>query len=201
MPNKFRVAFSGLIFAVFLMLLAASSALASDIGVTVTKAASVINLDDVIVPGDTAKLEAVLRQAKAQGLPIYIMLDSRGGDVDEGMAMGRLLRRYGVSTMHKSCSSSCVFIFMGGVNRFAHTNLGQSDEVKLGVHRPEMGEAHVASPNAFTTAMMKMLKDYTIEMSGSDAFYNFMMQIPFSSLYDISYAEAVRLNVVNQALP
>ena len=173
---------------------------ASDISVSTSPSAVIISVDDVIVPGDATKLEAALNTAKVYGHPILVRLNSRGGDVDEGMAMGHLIRNAGASTLHKSCSSSCVFVFMAGVGRFTHSNLGQSADVYFGVHRPELAESFVASPTPFSAAMMKKLKDYTVEMSGSDMFYDFMMQIPFSSPYSLSLSEAVKLKVITQML-
>jgi hypothetical protein len=56
---------------------------------------------------------------------------SDGGDIDAGMALGRLLRRLGVFALvgkDDRCLSACVFAFMGGERR--------SVAGQLGIHRP-----------------------------------------------------------------
>lgn len=70
-----------------------------------------------IAEGDAARFERVLRQSQ----PVSeVLLDSRGGLVIEGLAMGRAIRRAGLSTRIPKgarCASSCADIFMGGIAR------------------------------------------------------------------------------------
>ena len=58
-----------------------------------------------------------------------VRLESRGGRVKEGMAMGLLLRERGMDTFVSSeCSSACVTAFAGGARRLI------TAEAKLGLH-------------------------------------------------------------------
>jgi hypothetical protein len=66
---------------------------------------------------DAARLRTVLREAK----PIdNVILISGGGILDEAMAMGRMLREFGATTLLREdgqCISACNFLFMGGAVR------------------------------------------------------------------------------------
>jgi hypothetical protein len=74
-----------------------------------------------------------------------VHLDSRGGRVAEGLALGALLRDRSVDTVVTSeCSSACVTAFAGGTRRLI------SSEAKLGLHSAGgkgVGAAAVASAN------------------------------------------------------
>lgn len=162
---------------------------AAQVNVYTSNGHKMVMLSDVIVAGDAARLEAALAQAGASPL---VYLASRGGDVDEGMAMGRLLRKYNATVTHGYCASSCVFAFLGGTNRLARSHGGAA----LYIHRPELAEAYVAAPSPFAKQMLDMLRDYTVEMIGSDSFYNIMMRVPFSTPRAFSYEALYQMRVV-----
>jgi len=149
-----------------------------------------ITLDDVIVPGDSARFQQALAAAQATGKPVALRLNSRGGDVDEAMTIGRTLRQAGVETFHRQCDSSCIFIFMAGVKRHTQAGMGDTLAYTMLLHRPQLGDMHVASPSAFTAQMMGMLKGYMAEMVGSNALYDNMMLVPFSAPRPIRLSEA-----------
>jgi hypothetical protein len=100
-----------------------------------------IAADGKIVPGTAAKLRQVIQSLAGQRLPILI--NSQGGIVAEAMAMGRLIRRNGLSVAvadtHLSecqpagktckdrralaslpalCASACSLVLAGGVRRY-----------------------------------------------------------------------------------
>ena len=154
----------------------------------------IVRVSDVIDSGDAERLEQVLHQASTSGKPLMIHMDSRGGDVDVSMAMGRIIRQYQATTTHGYCASSCVFAFLGGSQRLMSNNSG----AMLYVHRPELAEAYVANPTAFGKQMLDMLRDYIVSMTGSAALYDTMMTIPFSNPRTLCYNEAQSMNVVTQ---
>lgn len=182
------------IIALIAFLLMATPAYSGDILVQPSKdgAYQYIYFRDVIVPKDDVKLEQSLKQAAATGKPIVVDLESRGGDVDVSMAMGRSIRRYNAVTYHRKCSSSCVFAFLGGVQRYSIN----SDKYALIIHRPELGEAQVKNPTAFGQKMLNMLRDYIVEMIGKPDLYDVMMTVPFSDKHALSNKEAVMMNAV-----
>ena len=156
-----------------------------------------VHVDGVIIPGDAQRLEQGLAQAQQSGKPIAVMLASRGGDVDEAMVMGRLIRRYQANTYHQNCASSCVFVFIGGVQRYTVA----SGPDALVVHRPELAEAYVSRPNPFAKKMLDMLRDYIAVHTGSTNLYEAMMLIPFSQPYSFSAQQAMSMGVVTMVLP
>lgn len=158
-----------------------------------------IHVTGEIIGGDAQQLEQALRQAQGQGLghQIAVMLDSRGGDVDVSMAMGQLIRRYHAVTYHAYCASACVFTFLGGDQRY----FSQDSGAMLNVHRPELAEAHIAHPTAFTTQMLEVLRTYIASMTGSSSLYNAMMLIPFSSPRALLPSEAQSMQVTTVVLP
>ena len=173
------------------LLLIALPSQAAQVEIKTADGQSLVMLSDVIVPGDAARLEQALAQIGNNPL---VYLDSRGGDVDEGMALGRMLRRHGAIVSYGYCASSCVFAFLGGVKRLANSRSG----AYINVHRPQLAEAYVASPSPFAKRMLDMLRDYTVEMIGSDDFYNEMMRIPFSAPQFLPIATLRSMNVLTQ---
>jgi len=73
-----------------------------------------------IEPGDTRKVANFLGTMKT---PIFtIILDSQGGDVDEAIRIGELIKFAWIGTEVQSerlCASSCFFLFLAGSGRIA----------------------------------------------------------------------------------
>ena len=70
--------------------------------------------------GDDAKFQAFLAQPRAQ--PIRVLyLSSHGGRITPAFAIGRMVRKAGITTAIQAdsavCSSACTFVFAGGVRR------------------------------------------------------------------------------------
>lgn len=148
-----------------------------------------IVIDGQIWPGDEQKLAAVLQENA--GKKVEVMLNSPGGDVDVSFVMGRQLRGVAASTYYKYCASSCVLIYMGGTQRAA----SYGTDAVMRIHRPQLAEAYVAHPDAFSSSMMKMFENYVVEMTGTADYYNEMMKVPFSTPHDFSPGQLVKLGV------
>lgn len=82
-----------------------------------------ISLTGPFEPGDSDRLKTILEDLKGRGgikpggSLATLSLDSRGGALEEGMRVGRLLRQFEVSTIVRSgklCLSSCAIAFLGG---------------------------------------------------------------------------------------
>lgn len=157
----------------------------------------VIQVTGEIVGGDAERLQQALTQAAGKG-QVAVMLDSRGGDVDVSMAMGRAIRSAGVATYHGYCASACVYAFLGGVTRYFTPDDGVA---MLNVHRPQAAEAHAANPTAFTAQMLQLLENYIVSMTGSGSFYRLMMQVPFASPRALTLSEALSLQVATARQP
>jgi hypothetical protein len=70
--------------------------------------------------GDDEKFRAFLAQPRAQ--PIRVLyLSSHGGKITPAFAIGRMVRKAGITTAIQAdsavCSSACTFVFAGGVRR------------------------------------------------------------------------------------
>lgn len=82
-----------------------------------------IRASGAILPGDADQLAATLLSLERQGslsaagLRAIVSFDSRGGALDEGMRIGRLLRKVGAGTLIRAgdrCLSACAMAFVGG---------------------------------------------------------------------------------------
>jgi hypothetical protein len=82
---------------------------------------SAANEPDRPYPGDAAMLRRLLERKRAAGGYAEIRLWSGGGNLMEGVELGRVLRQY-QATVHvvrgTSCVSACTVAFMGGLFRF-----------------------------------------------------------------------------------
>ena len=107
-----------------------------------------------IRPGDLGKLKAVLGGRSVQkGMPIYLDLNSQGGNFHEAIKIGRFALDNYLSTKigrNSQCLSACAVIFMAGTRL---TTVGNSLErrmhvtARLGFHAPFIGVAGMADAN------------------------------------------------------
>jgi hypothetical protein len=66
-----------------------------------------------------------------------ILITSHGGDLDSALHIGREIRHQQFSTdIHEYCESSCAFLYIAGIRRFAHQGSRISADSSLGVHQP-----------------------------------------------------------------
>ena len=86
-----------------------------------------IELDGFIGPDSTIMVERLIKRLETcisvqdgEKVPNKIYMNSDGGYLYDGYAMGRLFRKYEMATMvvgNQKCSSSCAAAFLGGVIR------------------------------------------------------------------------------------
>lgn len=96
----------------------------------------VIALQGMVTPSASYKFDDVVRKAKAQGCvrPLTLMLESPGGLVDAGLALGRGVHDEGMRTVARyACASSCANIFMGGSERILW-----GSRAAIGLHQPSL---------------------------------------------------------------
>ncbi len=66
-----------------------------------------------------------------------VMIKSHGGDLKVAMDIGKQIRWSKFNTdMHGYCESACVFIYVGGIQRYVHLNSQIVENSQLGVHQP-----------------------------------------------------------------
>lgn len=151
--------------------------------------------------------------------PISIFLNSSGGDVDEAMKIGRLIRKYNINTKIAAgdfCLSSCFLVYMSGVRRdlgfevYIDTTLKQpystSYELSpLGIHRPYFDREKFADlPSNVASKMYKAKQDdvesFLSEMGAENFFIQKMKNTPSDEMFTLTldiYDKAVANNQIS----
>jgi len=117
------------------------------------------NLKGTIPPGD-----------------LFFRLNSRGGNVESAIAIGRqlrLMRATAVTWDTAPCYSSCVFILAGAIRRFLGGNIG--------IHRPyslSTEKRDYDNVQREHRRIASLAKAYLEEMNVSPALFDAMMRIP-----------------------
>lgn len=96
---------------------------------------------DRLLPGDEDTFAQFLAQPRSEPIRI-VYLDSRGGNTQTAIAIGRSIRAHGIDTAFHvgrgRCVSACTTVFLGGVERYYIGSEGVQDGVAtrlgLGFH-------------------------------------------------------------------
>ena len=161
-----------------------------------------------IATGDTSKFQAMLNEKKAEPgkTRIWLLLDARGGDLDESFRLGRLLRKYSAYTSHGQCVGSCVYAFMGGKIRHytphvPHPEMSPNpaDLTGLWVYEPYVMSKVIpmAASNPKIAQALKDVKEYTVEMTGKTKFYESVTKIPHTKPIRMNSSNAFDMNVAS----
>jgi hypothetical protein len=116
-----------------------------------------------------------------------LSLDSRGGDVDAALAIGRLMRNakfpvrdisFVTKVMHEHrCYSACVFILGAGLRR----NVYSPDEI-VGIHRPYFAQLDqkysTAEIRQIRSIQNKAIREYLVEMDIAENLLDAMLAVP-----------------------
>lgn len=147
---------------------------------------------DQIMVGDAQKLEqAIARHRLGIGMRVHMI--SQGGDVDESLRIGRVLRRHAATVTHgHQCASSCVLAFLGGTRRIGNAS------AQLVVHQPEATQRLKAINTPAAWAVLNAVKDYTVDMLGTRHFYDAMIVEPFGRPRALSFHELSTMRVVTE---
>jgi hypothetical protein len=159
-----------------------------------------IFLEGRIDEGAAERLRDELARREIESARVF--LNSPGGLLLEGMELGRLIRRRGFSTyigrqrengadaLAGSCSSACVFAFIGGVYRFA---LPQS---RIGVHRFSSispADADADMVQLVSAAIIKYIKEMGVDVDLFDR----MSRRGKEQILILSERDLLQLRVVN----
>lgn len=136
-----------------------------------------IEAEGTIIPGDAARLVAMLNALPpSDGYP-GISLNSPGGSLIEGILLGQAFRQFGVETVVRSgkeCHSACAVAFLGGTRQYA-TGKGVGRTLEVGAHLGFHGfsstdERVVLINEAFDAARVlnSIVVGYANEMTGID---------------------------------
>ena len=154
---------------------AASDALSIDFIAPEQDGASSANwsifLDGLIDEGAAERLRDELERRDIASARVY--LNSPGGILQQGMALGRIIRQRGFSTyvgrtresagdvLPGGCSSACVFAFIGGVYRFA------PPQSRIGVHRfssMASGDADPDTVQMVSAAIVRYIREMGVDV-------------------------------------
>lgn len=151
-----------------------------------------VSLTGEIRPGDTQRLKDVIAHAEyslsAKGLKArasLVLLHSPGGDLLEGMKLGRLIRSRQIGTTVAAdsvCASSCVLVLAGGVKRIPSGRV-----VVHSFYSPALlGTNDFALAEKKYSAASEVVRIYLKEMRISSALLDEMMRIPHFKSHDLS---------------
>ncbi len=159
-----------------------------------------VTLAGSIVPGDGETFARFLSGPHARPLRV-VYLDSGGGKVLEGIAIGRAIRRAGLVTAvdaHAArCDSACTLIFAGGVRRhYIHGEdvyEGMSGRSGLGFHTAHRPGSRVEADTLSDRGTDNMRRFYG-EM-GQPGAMTLVEKAAFNSLYRASGSTALTLGI------
>lgn len=146
-------------------------------------------IEGEIEPGDYDKLEALV---SSKGWYVHtVTIGSRGGDIEEALKIGRLIREMRFATIvpvsregeghhpildpsNATCASACFYIFVAGVYRVGGD---------LGIHRATPSDEYLNAVQ-FDEAIeeyrrfRQMITDYIVEMGVSTDYVDRIFSIP-----------------------
>lgn len=157
-----------------------------------------IALQGRIGPGATAAFDAVVERARAKGCGVpWIVLESGGGTLDDGIALGKEVHLSGYSTMvGRSCASACGLIFMGGRERIL---LGP--QARIGLHQASRRssarpEVRSCISSRYDSAYRK-IRSYLQMVIGeaSEAVHTRALETPCDSMTWVRSDEAIAMKI------
>jgi hypothetical protein len=148
------------LFALALVSFSPDSGVALEFTVKEYRGQRVLLLEGGIEENDSEQFENALRQA---GQIAEVLLDSSGGLEREGLTIGRLIRRRGLSTRilaKARCESACADIFLGGVARRVE------EGGRYGIHMATAMASKYAIKRAATSIMKHIEENGRIDYEG-----------------------------------
>jgi hypothetical protein len=139
-----------------------------------------VQLTGNVKAGDLGKIQAQFQTVReklssfaADPSQTFLYLNSPGGDLHEAMAIGRWVRKIGMTTLvlpTGRCYSSCVYIFAAGLHK---TVTGQ-----VGIHRPYLTAAPVGGVDATMKNALRSSQEYFADMNIPIQLADTMFSIP-----------------------
>ncbi len=128
---------------------------------------------------DAALVRSYLAKSKPDA-HVSLFIQSKGGDVETAMEIGRALRAVNARVSTDKCFSACVLVFIGGVNRSVSSSAARG--WGLGIHRlyfaslsPKMASSDIARRRR---AANEGVKSYISSMNVSGLLFEMMEAIP-----------------------
>jgi hypothetical protein len=169
-----------------------------------TGATWLLYLDGLIDNDAATRLAAVIERERIGAATVYF--NSPGGKLVAAMAVGRVVRSHGFSTVigvrttdvrqpaAGTCFSACPFAFAGGVQR---SMLGGSE---VGVHLA-VNSVPVPDEAAFQQRVSQDAATYLESMGIAPGLLTLMSQASHAAIRPLTPQEAVRLRLINAQPP
>jgi len=157
-----------------------------------------LNLSGKIFNGDASKFESFLEHSERLTLERYIpklrIIDVDGGDVEESLKIGLLIRKFQLSVeipYGSHCYSSCIFLLAGGVDRHP--------EGKVGIHRPyfddlDSKKTYLEIRNQ-RDRINDLISDYLNQVDVSEQILQLMLAVPPEEIKILSLQELQQLRL------
>ncbi len=157
-------------------------------------------LSGPIYPGDDSVLAEFLHKVRPRKISV-LYLNSYGGNLEAGLAMGRMVRQAGLTTAvnadRTECDSACTFIFAGGVKRHYVNGdkifAGFTSMSGLGYH-PVTRRGNRMTPNMKASEATDRARRFFAEM-GQPGAGELADRAGINSLYRPSGSMALQLNI------
>ncbi len=162
--------------------------------------------------GDASKLSKLLPVAKSRAGPderdgllgptAVVGVDSPGGDVDEAMRMGRLLRQHSATLLVRSggeCQSACILLLAGAVTKIP-MGVPPYGTTKIGIHRIRPAGSAVLSQSSSDAVkaynlMRAKVEDYLREMGASPLLADMMFKVGSEDMKLLNDSDLSNLNL------
>lgn len=144
----------------------------------------------MIQKGDSKDLVQLLNYVleKKRSVRLSIDLNTGGGDIDEAMIIGRLIRQaHARVNVKEQCSSACVLILAAGEYKSV------TPSATIGIHRPYSIAANITNPKLEKKkykAIEAKIAKYLDEMNISSNLVTAMMNVPPESVKYLTFDEA-----------
>ena len=166
-----------------------------------TRTTPMVTINHEITPADPVLLSKTIQTVRqdvirnggmlirdgVEFLPLYVVLNSSGGDVEAALAMGQILRDHEATVIiqpKEQCISACVFLLAGGTSRVV---LGQ-----VGIHRPYLpndNETTALGQRQRYQRLGKVINGYLEAMNVPTELYERMVRIAPEKVHWLSKAE------------
>ena len=158
--------------------------------------------------GDTRDLQSYV-SSLPKWLPTVIYLDSPGGNLAEGLALGKFFHDANIETVIESrahCASACALAFMGGRDIFGHPHRVKYSTGALGFHSfsiafPEdktYGASDLKKATTWAQHVVFLIAEYLKVVDADLAVLPAMLQASPDDINLISNDNAVALGIIVQ---
>ena len=182
----------------FMLFIFCVSANGAEISIVKTEYYDVLEISGDIKNGDYKKLKNLLldKPENFVAFQSLVQLDSIGGDVEEALKIGKLIKKNFSTTIvdvNKVCLSSCFLIWSGGVDRI------YNQSAKLGVHRLALSskEININKTEKLTTPISKKVDIYLKENGIPSKVIDRMNETSPSDIYLITSNWLIKEDLVN----